>query len=151
MREERGLSLHALSALAAVERKVLRGLEAGTANVSLKTLDRIAQALQTTVAGLFDPTAGASSLFDTQTLLALNIKRLRHERSWKTTEVESRSSMKAVYVAFIETGKKGCTLQTLLRLATAFEVEVPALLKAPASKAQHISEGHPAPLPGPKP
>lgn len=133
-RSRRSLSLHALSDLAAVDRKLLRGLEKAAMNPTLRTLDRVAQAFGISVAALLGTgaTSEARGLFDAPTLVALNVKRLRRERDWTAADVETRIKMKAAYVSFIETGRRGCTLQTLIRLADAFGIDVAELLKSPA-------------------
>ncbi|WP_213605265.1 helix-turn-helix domain-containing protein [Pseudoxanthomonas japonensis] len=52
LRADAGLSQQALSVAADVSRRMLVGIESGDANVSLNTLDRIAEALKVTFADL---------------------------------------------------------------------------------------------------
>ncbi len=52
LRTDAGLSQQALSVAADVSRRMLVGIESGDANVSLNTLDRIAEALKVTFADL---------------------------------------------------------------------------------------------------
>ena len=55
LRTDAGLSQQALSVAADVSRRMLVGIESGDANVSLNTLDRIAEALKVTFADLVKP------------------------------------------------------------------------------------------------
>jgi transcriptional regulator with XRE-family HTH domain len=130
------LSLHGLSYKSSVDRKVLRGLENARLNPSIRTLEKIAEALGISIATLLGaPASGnSSSPLDVRTLIALNVKRLRHSRNWSAADVEDRVMMKAAYVSFIETGRRGCTLQTLLRLAEGFKVDVLELIVPPPSR-----------------
>ncbi|ABE32701.1 helix-turn-helix domain-containing protein [Paraburkholderia xenovorans] len=133
-RELFDLSLHALSEKAQVDRKSLRSIEAAEFNPSVKTLERIANAFDMTIAELFGASRGSipSSLLDAPTLVALNVKRLRRAKDWNAADLAERTLMKAAYVSLLETGKCGCTLRTLLRLAAGFQVDVVQLLTHPA-------------------
>ncbi|MGF6440066.1 helix-turn-helix domain-containing protein [Paraburkholderia youngii] len=135
LRDQRTLSLHALAGRAEIDRKLLRGLEHGSLNPSLKTLERVARAFDISVAGLLgaDDVSQPRALFDITSLVALNVRRLRHERDWSAADVESRIRMKAAYVSYIETGRQGCTLRTLIRLAEGFGVDVIELFRPPGS------------------
>lgn len=55
LRAERGLSQDGLAALADVSRRMISGIESGEANVSLSTLDRLAQALGVSFSRLVRP------------------------------------------------------------------------------------------------
>jgi transcriptional regulator with XRE-family HTH domain len=134
-REKFDVSLHALSAKTEVDRKSLRSIEAAEFNPSLKTLERIADAFDMTIAELFGASRGSArpSLLDAPTLVALNVKRLRRTRDWSAADLAERTLMKAAYVSLLETGKRGCTLRTLLRLAAGFQVDVVQLLTRPAA------------------
>jgi transcriptional regulator with XRE-family HTH domain len=55
LRAERGLSQDALAAQADVSRRMISGIESGEANVSLSTLDRLAQALDVSFSRLVRP------------------------------------------------------------------------------------------------
>lgn len=133
-RAERDLSLHALSDSASVDRKYLRQMEMGQFNPTLKTLERLAQALDTSVASLIGPPGMAprAPVFPARTLVALNIKRLRKARRWSTADAQDRLQMKAAYLSFVETGNNNITLQTLCRIASGFGVDVVELLSTPA-------------------
>lgn len=140
LRGRDALSLHGLADRTSIERKVLRGLEAGALNPSLKTLDRVAAAFGVSVAQLFGGRTEASGcILGSPALIAINVKRLRHSRHWSTADLESRIRMKAAYVSFIETGRAGCTLQTLARLAAGFDVDIAELLSPPVRLAPQDS------------
>lgn len=135
LRAQDTLSLHSLAEKSSVDRKVLRGLEAGSLNPSLKTLDKLANAFGVSVAQLLGgPGAVTASPLGSSALVALNVKRLRHSRNWSTSDLEARIRMKAAYVSFIETGRGGCTLLTLTRLAAGFDVGIAALFLLPAKR-----------------
>ncbi len=55
LRAERGLSQDGLAAQAGVSRRMISGIESGEANVSLSTLDRLAQALDVSFSRLVRP------------------------------------------------------------------------------------------------
>jgi transcriptional regulator with XRE-family HTH domain len=129
-RKARALSLHFVSEQAHVERKYLRNLESAKLNPSLKTLERVAGALGMNVATLLGEPGEcyAASPLRTETLLALNLKRLRRARGWSAADAEARIAMNATYLSYMETGRKNCTLRTLDKLARGFNVTASELL-----------------------
>lgn len=144
-REKATMSLHGLSSTSSVDRKVLRGLESAKLNPSIRTLQRVADAFHISLAVLLGAPADTDTgLLDVQTVIALNVKRLRHKRKWSAADVESRIRMKAAYVSFIETGKRGCTLQTLARLAEGFEVDVVDLILPPPRRHADVGNDPPS-------
>jgi transcriptional regulator with XRE-family HTH domain len=141
-RAESAMSLHAVADSAAVERKYLRHLESAKLNPSLKTLERVARALGVSVVSLIGP-AGPStspSLFSANTLVALNVKRLRRERRWSAADAGERICMKAKYLSFVETGKGNLTLQTLCTIAAGFGVDVVELLSTDGERAHKLAQ-----------
>jgi len=61
--------------------------------------------------------------------LAGNIKALRSRRNWSQADLAEKSELSIVYLSDIERGNKWPYLDTLVKLATAFNVEVYELLK----------------------
>ena len=61
--------------------------------------------------------------------LALNIKALRGCRNWSQADLAEKSSLSVVYISDIERCNKWPYLDTLIKLANAFKVEVYELLK----------------------
>lgn len=142
-RAEAALSLHAVADCAAVERKYLRHLESARLNPSLKTLERVARALEVSVSSLIGPagTPAQPALFPANTLVALNVKRLRRERRWSAADAGERMCMKATYLSFVETGKGNLTLQTLCTIAGGFGVDVVELLSTDGERAYKLAQG----------
>ncbi|MCL2762685.1 MAG: helix-turn-helix domain-containing protein [Treponema sp.] len=61
--------------------------------------------------------------------LARNIKALRGRRNWSQADLAEKSELSIVYLSDIERGNKWPYLDTLVKLAQAFKVEVYELLK----------------------
>jgi len=61
--------------------------------------------------------------------LASNIKALRYRRNWSQADLAEKSDLSIVYLSDIERGNKWPYLDTLVKLASAFNIEVYELLK----------------------
>ena len=61
--------------------------------------------------------------------LAENIKLYRGRRNWSQADLSEKTGLSIVYLSDIERGNKWPYLDTLVKLAIAFEVEVFELLK----------------------
>jgi transcriptional regulator with XRE-family HTH domain len=61
--------------------------------------------------------------------LAGNIKLFRGRRNWSQADLAEKAGLSIVYLSDIERGNKWPYLDTLIKLASAFEVEVYELLK----------------------
>jgi transcriptional regulator with XRE-family HTH domain len=61
--------------------------------------------------------------------LAGNIKLFRGHRNWSQADLAEKAGLSIVYLSDIERGNKWPYLDTLVKLASAFEVEVYELLK----------------------
>ena len=61
--------------------------------------------------------------------LAENIKLYRGRRNWSQADLSEKTGLSIVYLSDIERGNKWPYLDTLVKLAVAFEVEVFELLK----------------------
>jgi len=61
--------------------------------------------------------------------LAQNIKTLRFRRNWSQADLAEKSGLSIVYLSDIERGNKWPYLDTLVKLATALNIEVYELLK----------------------
>jgi transcriptional regulator with XRE-family HTH domain len=64
-----------------------------------------------------------------RTTLAMNIKALRSHRNWSQAELAEKSMLSIVYLSDIERGNKWPYLDTMVKLADAFKIEVYELLK----------------------
>ena len=61
--------------------------------------------------------------------LAKNIKAFRGRRNWSQADLAEKSGLSIVYLSDIERGNKWPYLDTLVKLAKAFKIEVFELLK----------------------
>jgi transcriptional regulator with XRE-family HTH domain len=61
--------------------------------------------------------------------LAGNIKLFRGRRNWSQADLAEKAGLSIVYLSDIERGNKWPYLDTLVKLASAFEIEVYELLK----------------------
>jgi len=66
---------------------------------------------------------------DVRTTLAMNIKAFRGHRNWSQAELAEKSMLSIVYLSDIERGNKWPYLDTMVKLADAFKIEVYELLK----------------------
>jgi transcriptional regulator with XRE-family HTH domain len=62
-------------------------------------------------------------------ILATNIKLYRGRRNWSQADLSEKSGLSIVYLSDIERGNKWPYLDTLIKLAEAFEIEAFELLK----------------------
>ena len=62
-------------------------------------------------------------------ILAQNIKVYRGRRNWSQADLSDKTGLSIVYLSDIERGNKWPYLDTLIKLAEAFKVEVYELLK----------------------
>ena len=65
--------------------------------------------------------------------LALNIKTLRSRRNWSQADLAEKSGLSIVYLSDIERGNKWPYLDTMIKIANAFKIEVYELLKPESS------------------
>jgi len=61
--------------------------------------------------------------------LAMNIKAFRNRRNWSQADLAEKTGLSIVYLSDIERGNKWPYLDTLVKIAGAFKVEVYELLK----------------------
>jgi transcriptional regulator with XRE-family HTH domain len=64
-----------------------------------------------------------------RSILAGNLKLYRSRRNWSQADLAEKSDLSVVYLSDIERGNKWPYLDTLVKLAEAFEIEVFELLK----------------------
>ena len=64
----------------------------------------------------------------TKRLLARNVRRLRHEKSWSQHDLAHESNIRQALVSALEISKANPTLESLDRIAAAFGMEVADLL-----------------------
>jgi len=66
---------------------------------------------------------------EVRAVLAMNIKTLRRHRNWTQADLAEKSGLSIVYLSDIERGNKWPYLDTLVKLADVFKVEVYELVK----------------------
>jgi len=66
---------------------------------------------------------------EVRAVLAKNIKAFRGRRNWSQADLAEKSGLSIVYLSDIERGNKWPYLDTLVKVAGAFKVEVYELLK----------------------
>ena len=67
--------------------------------------------------------------FELRDTLAMNIKTLRSCRNWTQADLAEKTGLSIVFLSDIERGNKWPYLDTMLRIANAFKIEVFELLK----------------------
>ncbi|BCV23812.1 helix-turn-helix domain-containing protein [Gelria sp. Kuro-4] len=112
LREEKGLTLSALAEKAGITTSYLSEIERGQAGPALTTLERLAQALGTTLAQLWGPLAG----------LGLRLRELREERGLSQAELAARAGVSPGLVGQVERGEVQPSLATLEGLAAGLGV-----------------------------
>jgi transcriptional regulator with XRE-family HTH domain len=71
---------------------------------------------------------------EVRAILARNIKALRSRRNWSQADLAEKSELSIVYLSDIERGNKWPYLDTLVKLASAFKIDVYELLKPEDTK-----------------
>jgi transcriptional regulator with XRE-family HTH domain len=64
-----------------------------------------------------------------RSILARNIKAFRSKRNWSQMDLAEKAGLSIVYLSDIERGNKWPYLDTMVKLASAFNIEVYELLK----------------------
>jgi len=78
-----------------------------------------------------------------RTLLAANLRRLRHGRGWSQEQLAEHCGLHRTYIGAIERGERNVSLDSLDRLAQALHIPVSALLDISADWTDGVRE--PAP------
>jgi transcriptional regulator with XRE-family HTH domain len=71
---------------------------------------------------------------DLKETVAINVRRLRHDRGWTQEDLADRVGLSARYVGQIERAQASMTITVLGRIANAFEVEATKLVIRPRSR-----------------
>jgi len=66
---------------------------------------------------------------DVRDILSMNIKTLRRHRNWTQADLAEKSGLSIVYLSDIERGNKWPYLDTMVKLADVFKVDVYELIK----------------------
>jgi transcriptional regulator with XRE-family HTH domain len=68
---------------------------------------------------------------DLKEVMAVNLRRIRHDKNMTQEELADRAGLSARYVGAIERANKSASVTVLGRIAEALGVEAAALLKRP--------------------
>jgi transcriptional regulator with XRE-family HTH domain len=71
---------------------------------------------------------------DLKEILAINVRRLRHDRGWTQEDLADWVGLSARYVGQIERAQASMTITVLGRIAKAFEAEAAKLVTRPRNK-----------------
>lgn len=69
-----------------------------------------------------------STIYSARTRLALNLKRLRAERSWSQEQLAFEARLDRSFIAHVERGARNISLDNLEKLALAFGISMGKLL-----------------------
>ena len=71
---------------------------------------------------------------DLKEIVAINVRRLRHDRGWTQEDLADRVGLSARYVGQIERAQASMTITVLGRIANVFEIEVAKLVTRPRNR-----------------
>jgi transcriptional regulator with XRE-family HTH domain len=71
---------------------------------------------------------------DLKEIMAINVRRLRHDRGWTQEDLADRVGMSARYVGQIERAQASMTVTVLGRIANALKVDAGELVKRTRDK-----------------
>jgi transcriptional regulator with XRE-family HTH domain len=71
---------------------------------------------------------------DLKEIVAINVRRLRHDRGWTQEDFADRVGLSARYVGQIERAQASMTITVLGRIANELEVEVAKLVTRPRNR-----------------
>lgn len=71
---------------------------------------------------------------DLKKIVAINVRRLRHEKGWTQEDLADRVGLSARYVGQIERAQASMTISVLGRIANAFKVDAAELVARSSGK-----------------
>jgi transcriptional regulator with XRE-family HTH domain len=71
---------------------------------------------------------------DLKEIVAINVRRLRHEKGWTQEDLADRVGISARYVGQVERAQASMTVTVLGRIAEALKVEATEIVKRPRGK-----------------
>jgi len=122
-REERGLTLNELSKKAGLSISYLSEIERGSKKPSLKTIDKIAKALNVNKAQILE-----TDQLETSLTLGEKIRLVREDRGLTISELANRAGISVSYLSEIERDTVNPSIATLRRIAEELEVSVADLM-----------------------
>ncbi|MGQ9531410.1 MAG: helix-turn-helix domain-containing protein [Desulfotomaculales bacterium] len=133
LREERGYTLQDLARRAGLSLSYLSEIERGSKRPSLKTIDKLAAALNVAKTQLIDGDIGEAGLS-----LGEKIRLLRTEKNLSLQELAAKADISFSYLSEIERGTVYPALSTLKRIAQALGVSVTSIMAAESSLGQRL-------------
>lgn len=73
-------------------------------------------------------------MVDLREIVAINVRRLRHDRGWTQEDFADRVGLSARYVGQVERAQASMTITVFGRIANAFEVEAAKLVTRPRGR-----------------
>ncbi|WP_338832993.1 hypothetical protein MHLNE_18350 [Moorella humiferrea] len=134
LREERGYSLHDLAKKASISVSYLSEIERGAKKPSLKTLDKIAKALNYPREQLID--AGQERGMG----LGERIRLLREEKGKSLTALAEEAGISPSYLSEIERGNVYPAVDTLKKITAVLQVPLSTILGTPGSLGQKLRQ-----------
>ncbi|MDN5348016.1 MAG: hypothetical protein PWP65_1580 [Clostridia bacterium] len=132
LREQRGYSLQDLAGRAKISVSYLSEIERGAKRPSLKTLEKLASALNLPRDQLVE--AGAEEGLS----LGAKIRLLREKRGYSLTDFADSMAISPSYLSEIERGNVSPALETLKKIARKLDVPLSSLLNKDASLGQKL-------------
>jgi len=123
LREERGYTLHDLAQRAALSLSYLSEIERGSKKPSLKTIEKLAIALNVPKTQLIK-----GDITDTGLSMGDKIRLMRAEKNQSLQDLAQRSGISLSYLSEIERGTVYPALSTLKRIAGGLDVAVSAIM-----------------------
>ena len=80
------------------------------------------------------PVAPRCAMADLRDIVAINVRRLRHDKGWTQEDLADRVGLSVRYVGQIERAQASMTVTVLGRVADAFRVEAAELVKRARSR-----------------
>ena len=123
-------STRALARQAHVSRSTIVDLEKGQTNFSLRTLDKLAEALEVKTSSLVGkrPVARGEATDLIEAVLAHNLATARKRLMFTQEQLSQHSGINRAMIANIERQARNPSLQTLARLAEALDLSIEGLL-----------------------
>jgi transcriptional regulator with XRE-family HTH domain len=88
------------------------------------------------VPGTIVPEARRCAIADLKDIVAINVRRLRHERGWTQEDLADRVGLSARYVGQIERAQASMSVTVLGRLAKALKVDAAELVRTSTSQSK---------------
>lgn len=133
LRAKSNWSIRALAEQAQLSRTFVANLEKGSSKLTLRAVDKLAEALGVTTASLFAarPVTRGEGASLIEEAVALNLVSARTELNLTQEKLGQQSGVSMYVIAHIERQARNPSLHTLAKLAAALHLSLEDLLSAP--------------------